>query len=79
MTRPPTREQMQAYVRRWKELGPILERMRDEETRRADTQTSIQIFDQAFRKAVRELPPRESSGLVEWQRYVQIWLERQRG
>ena len=48
MNQPPTREQMQEYVRRWKELGPILERMRDEETRRANTQASIRMFDQRF-------------------------------
>ena len=76
MNQPPTREQMQEYVRRWKELGPILERMRDEETRRANTQASIRMFDQAFRNALRDLPTRESSGLVEWQRYMQIWRER---
>ena len=76
MDQPPTRAQMQAYVRRWKELGPILEWMRDEDIRRANTQDSIRMFHQAFRIALRDLPPRESSGLVEWQRYMQIWRER---
>ena len=72
----PTLEQQREYVRRWKHLGPILERLRDEEVRQADTPTAIQIFHQAFRIALRDLPPRESSGLLEWQRYMQLWRKR---
>jgi hypothetical protein len=72
----PTREEMIAYARRWETLGPILDRLRDEDIRQADTQASIRMFDQAFRIALRDLPPRESSGLVEWQRWMHIWRNR---
>jgi hypothetical protein len=65
-----------AYFRRWKELGPILEAIRDREIREADTASSIRMMQQAFRIAIRDLPPRESSGLVEWQRYMMRWRRR---
>jgi len=59
-----------AYFRRWKEVGPILEALRDRDIREADTASSLRMMQQAFRIALRDLPPRESSGLVEWQRYM---------
>jgi hypothetical protein len=31
-------------------------------------------FEQAFRIALRDLPPWESSGLVEWQDVMRRWL-----
>jgi hypothetical protein len=34
------------------------------------------MFAQAFRIASRDLPPRESSGFVEWQRWMKIWRRR---
>ena len=73
---PPTREEMIADARRWEKLGPILETLRDEDIRRADTQASILMLDQAFQIALRGQPPRESSGLVEWQRWMKIWRQR---
>jgi len=66
-------EELTAYVRRWNELRPLLDEIRDKETRQTDTATSIQMMHQAFRLALRDLPPRESSGLVEWQRYMERW------
>jgi len=56
---------MEQYARRWKELGPILKQIRDREIRQADTPSFIQVMNQAFRIALRDLPPRQSSGLVE--------------
>ena len=67
---------MGAYVRRWKDLGPLLEQIRDAEIRAADTPSAIQMMDQAFRIALRDLPPRDSSGLVEWQRAMALWRQR---
>ncbi len=61
------KEQLRQYVRTWAANGPLLEVIRDREIREADTATSIGMFEQAFRIALRELPPRESSGLVRWQ------------
>jgi hypothetical protein len=41
---------------------PVLDAIRDREIREADTAESIRMFEQAFRIALRDLPPRESSG-----------------
>jgi hypothetical protein len=57
-------------------LGPILEELRDRETRQADTVESILMMRQAFQIALRDLPPRPSTGLVEWQRYMRLWRQR---
>jgi hypothetical protein len=72
----PDRERLQAYLLRWKKLGPILEEIRDRETRQADTAASIRAMDQAFRMALRDLPPRDTSGLVEWHRRTAGWRQR---
>jgi len=59
-----------AYVRRWETLGPELEKIREQEIRHADTQVAIRMFDTAFKIALRDLPPRQTSGLVKWQELV---------
>jgi hypothetical protein len=41
--------------------------MRREEIRKADTSRSIPAFDGLFEGAVRDFPPRPTSGLVEQQ------------
>jgi len=76
MSRPPTREECRAYARRWKELGPLLEQIRDQDIRQADTASAIQSFNHAFRTALRDLPPRPTTGLVEWQRWMAVWRQR---
>jgi hypothetical protein len=76
MSDSPERGELEAYVRRWAELGPILEAMRDDDIRNADTPSSIIAFEQAFRIALRDLPPRETSGLVHWQDVTRRWFER---
>lgn len=62
-------EQVQArkWVDAWRRAGPELERMRREDIRRADTACSIPAFDGLFELAVRECPPKPTSGLVEQQ------------
>jgi hypothetical protein len=67
---------MKEYVRIWRENTPILQRIRDQEIREANTVAAIQMFDEAFKIALRDLPPRESSGLVEWQKMVKRWRSR---
>jgi hypothetical protein len=73
---PPDREAMKQYARRWKELGPLLQQIRDREIREADTHAAILELDGAYRIALRDLQPRPSSGLVEWQRVMAIWRQR---
>lgn len=76
MGRLGSSEQMLEYVRRWRQLSPTLEAIRDNETRQAVTPESIRMLEQAFRIALRDLPPRPTSGLVEWQRWMELWRRR---
>ncbi len=39
------KEQVRAWIRNWKELGPILEELRTQSLRVVDTAASIQAFD----------------------------------
>jgi len=64
------KERLRQYVRMWAANGPFLEDLRDQEIRQADTAISIQMFELAFRIALRDQPPRDSSGLVEWQDFL---------
>jgi hypothetical protein len=61
------RAQVRAWFRNWEELGPILENLRRETIRKAETAKAITAFDGAFETAVRDCPPRPFSGLVEQQ------------
>ncbi|HBY62258.1 MAG TPA: hypothetical protein DEH78_20750 [Solibacterales bacterium] len=70
------KEELRRYAQQWASNAPWLEAIRDREIREADTAASIRMFDQAFRSALRELPPRTSSGLVEWQDFVRRWRDR---
>jgi hypothetical protein len=76
MSNDTERERQVRYVQRWKDLGPALQQIRDEEIRQADTAASIESFTEAFRIALRDLPPRETSGLVEWQAVAKRWWRR---
>ena len=67
MNADPDKQRVREYVRLWAENGKVLDQLRDQEIRQADTATSIRMFEQAFRIALRDLGPRTSSGLVEWQ------------
>ena len=62
-------EMVRRWVQTWKEYGPELEKIRLREVRDADNLLSLQLLARAFNQATREQPARESSGLVEMQRY----------
>jgi hypothetical protein len=70
------RERERAYLKTWRENGPLLQALRDEEIRAANTVAAIQSFRTAFRKALRELPCRPDSGLVAWQDLMRKMRER---
>jgi hypothetical protein len=70
------RECERAYLKMWRENGPILQALRDEEIRAANTVEAIESFRIAFRKALRELPCRPGSGLVKWQDLMRKMRER---
>ena len=61
------REQMKRYVETWKTTGPILERLRREDVRKADTTQAILVLNDAFKSARIHYPPQPTSGLVEQQ------------
>jgi hypothetical protein len=61
--------QARAWIRGWQELAPVLEQMRQESIRRADTAVAIEAFDLAYKSARLRCPRRLTSGLVEQQRW----------
>jgi hypothetical protein len=56
-------------INAWKRAGPEMEIMRRAEIRRVETASSIPAFDGLFEAAVRDFPPKPTSGLVEQQRW----------
>lgn len=64
------RETIERWVRTWKEAGPQLEAIRRREIPEADKLKALASLEGAFNHALRTLPPRPSSGLVE----MQAWL-----
>ena len=61
------RELMRRHVETWKTTGPILERLRREDVRNANTTEAILAFNDAFESARIHYPPPPTSGLVEQQ------------
>jgi hypothetical protein len=64
------RERLRRWVNTWKEAGPVLEAIRRQEVEQADNFKVLAMLECAFNQAVRELPPRPSSGLVEMQEWL---------
>ena len=57
------------WVATWKEAGPELERIHCREVREADNLEVLAVLEGAFNHALRTLPMRPSSGLVEMQKW----------
>ena len=57
-----------AFVEKWQQAGPELQRVRDEELRAYDHQEKMWIVDSMLRIACARAVPRTTSGLVEMQR-----------
>ena len=66
---PLTPEQARIVMAQWKAAAPLLEKIREEDIRACDTQTSILVLDDAFESAMRDYQSKPTSGLVEMQRY----------
>ena len=60
---------MRRWVETWKEAGPELEAIRLREVREADNLKVLAMLEGAFNQALRTMPPRASSGMVEMQRW----------
>ena len=63
------REAVRLWVKTWKEAGPELDAIRRLEIRDADNRQALALLEPAFDHALRTLPRRESSGLVEMQEW----------
>lgn len=61
--------QTRAWIKNWQELGPILEEMKRDSLPRVNTAEAIEAFDLAYKSARLHCPRRETSGLVEQQRW----------
>jgi hypothetical protein len=63
------REMLRRWVQTWKEAAPELEAIRRREIREADNLQVLASLESAFNHAVRTMPPRPSSGMVEMQKW----------
>ncbi len=61
--------QTRAWIKNWRELEPILEKMQRDSLQHVDTAQAIGAFDLAYKSARLHCPRRETSGLVEQQRW----------
>ena len=59
---------IELWVRTWKEAGPRLEAICRREIQEADNLKVLASLEGAFNHALRTLPARPSSGMVEMQR-----------
>ena len=60
---------MKEYVERWKRVGPILEEVRAEEIRHADTITCVAAMAGLVKHYFKHNSRRQSSGLIEQQQW----------
>jgi len=63
-------EMMRRWVQAWKEAGPALDAIRRREIQEADNLKVLANLEGAFNQALRTMPPRSSSGLVEMQEWL---------
>lgn len=63
------REQTKRWVRTWAEAAPELQKVRDADIRAADTADMIECTAALFIDAVKNFPPKPTSGLIEQQRW----------
>lgn len=62
-------ETMRRSVEAWRDAGPQLEAIRRREIRDADNLQVLAVLEGAFNHALRTMPARPSSGLVEMQKW----------
>jgi hypothetical protein len=65
------RNQLRAWVARWKAAGPRLAELRQRELESIDTQQALLSLADAFESCRLRFPPEPTSGLVEQQRLFQ--------
>lgn len=57
------------WVDTWAKAAPELQKVRDADIRAADTASMIETCASLFRDAVKNFPPKPTSGLLEQQRW----------
>ena len=66
-------EAERADIKRWVDTSaraePELQKVRDADIRAADTASMIECTGSLFRNAVKDFPPKPTSGLIEQQRW----------
>jgi hypothetical protein len=63
------RDAVRRWVETWQAAGPELEAIRRKEIETINVLESLAALEGAFNYATRTLPPRDSSGLVEMQKW----------
>jgi hypothetical protein len=63
------REAMRRWVETWKRAGPELEAIRRKEIEKIDVHQNLAALESAFNHGTRTCPPRDTSGLVEMQKW----------
>ena len=61
------------WVKTWKKAGAELEKIRRKELKEMNTVQALENLLPAFNDALQRMPLRETSGLVEQQRYFKRW------
>jgi hypothetical protein len=65
--------QLNQWLAAWQAARPVLERLRADDIRQANTAAAIESLDDAFESARRLYPPVPTSGLIEQQYYFSRW------
>lgn len=60
---------LQQLIEQWQLAAPVLQQVRDEDIRHADTKEAMRIFTGSANWAAKHRPPAAASGLVEQQRW----------
>jgi hypothetical protein len=63
------KQRVRQWIRNWEAAAPVLQRLRDEAIRNADTAAAIEQLSDAYESARRHWTPPTTSGLVEQQRW----------
>ena len=75
---PEETAQMQRWVDTWKQAGPELERIREEEVREENTIRAFEVLKGLALLENQKRPPEPYSGLVEQQRWFSLAAKRNR-
>ncbi len=60
---------LREYAERWKRVGPLLEKQREEDVRQSDTISAFAFFSGMPTHNLKSFPPPPTSGLIEQQRW----------